>query len=410
MASSLVNSPNRAVRGEIFVEPGEAYRQISRLQSASPRSRNRFDVVVIGGGQAGLSTGYYLAKRGLRFVILDAQTRVGDAWRKRWDSLRLFTPARYDGLVGMPFPGPPNSFPTKDEMADYLESYARRFNLPVRGALRVERLWRQDGVYRVKAGALEFQADQVVIAMSSYQHGHKPDFALELRPEIVQLHSSEYRNPSQLNPGDVLIAGAGNSGSELASELIGSRQVWMSGRDTGHLPFRINGPWARFVMLHVVLRFLFHYVLTIRTPLGRKVRQKSLHRGGPLIRVKPRELARAGVERVAKVVGVRDGFPLLADGRTLKVTNVIWCTGFRAPCSWIERPIIDERGEPRHQGGIVTEEPGLYFVGLHFLYSMSSTMIHGVSRDAKRIVAAIARRAKAPRLRKVGRANEFDES
>jgi putative flavoprotein involved in K+ transport len=353
-----------------------------------------YDVIVIGGGQAGLSTAYFLAKHKLRFLIVDAQARVGDVWRKRWDSLKLFTPARYDSLVGMPFPAPPDSFPTKDEFADYLESYARAFSLPILSSTRVQAITKTDGLFQVRAQDQVFEAHQVVVAMSNYQQARCPGFANRLDPHIVQLHSSHYQSPEQLRAGDVLIAGAGNSGSEIAIELSRGRHVWMAGRDTGEVPFRINGFWARFIMLRLVLRVLFHYVLTIKTPIGRKARPKILGKGGPLIRVKHRDLARAGVQRVGKVVGTRGGLPLLEDGRTLTVSNVIWCTGFHPAFDWIQLPIFDEQGEPRHLGGIATDVTGLFFVGLHFQYSMSSTMIHGVGRDAERIATAVARSAR----------------
>jgi putative flavoprotein involved in K+ transport len=365
-----------------------------RDATARPRTlgRERFDVIVIGAGQAGLSVGHYLAQRGLRFVILDANERVGDTWRMRWDSLRLFTPARYDGLAGMPFPGPPDAFPTKDQMGDYLEAYAARFDLPVRCGVRVNRLSRQGERYRVEASGCELEAEQIVVAMASYQRPRVPDFARELRADIVQLHSSSYRNPSQLRPGGVLIAGAGNSGSEIAMELARDRAVCMAGRDTGHVPFRIEGLAARLLLLRLVLRFVFHHVLTVRTPFGRKARPKIVGRGGPLIRVKPRDLTAAGVQRAARVAGVRDGLPVLADGRALDVQNVIWCTGYDPGFSWIDVPVFDAHGQPQHESGVVEKAPGLYFVGLHFLHAMSSTMIHGVGRDAERIVATLAAR------------------
>src|SRR5690606_18197559 len=190
--------------------------------------------IVIGGGQAGLSVGYHLSKRGIPFVILDAGKRVGDAWRNRWDSLRLFSPAAYNGLDGLPFPAHPHTFPTKDEMAAYLESYAERFNLPVKNGVRVDGLSRgEDGRFVVTAGELRLTADNVVVAMSNYQRPKVPAFARDLDPGIIQIHSFDYRNPEQLQEGNVLIVGAGNSGSEVAKELIRTHAVWMSGRDTG---------------------------------------------------------------------------------------------------------------------------------------------------------------------------------
>jgi putative flavoprotein involved in K+ transport len=354
----------------------------------------RVQVVVIGGGQAGLSVGYCLAQRGLSFVILEANRRVGESWRNRWDSLRLFTPARYDGLIGLPFPAPAFSFPTKDQMADYLEAYARHFDLPVRTGAKVDRLWREGSRYFVQAGNLRIEADHVVVAMATFQAPRIPDFARDLDPAIVQLHSREYRNTGQLQPGDVLIVGAGNSGADIAIEVAQTHRTWLSGRHPGHVPFRIESRIAR-VAIPILFRLVFHRILTVDTPMGRRARPAVIAKGGPLIRVKPVDLSTAGVERAPRVAGVRDGKPLLADGRALDVANVIWCTGFHPGMSWIDlpSPVHGANGEPIHERGIVPSEPGLYFVGLHFLYSFSSTMIHGVARDAERIVETIATRA-----------------
>jgi putative flavoprotein involved in K+ transport len=351
----------------------------------------RFDVIVIGGGQAGLSVGYHLARRGLRFVILDGHPRIGDAWRKRWDSLRLFSPARHDGLDGMPFPGPPSYCPTKDEMADYLEAYAAHFELPVLTGVTVTRLSRAGEHFVIEAGARRFEAAQVVVAMADLQRGQVPEFARQLDPGIVQLHAKDYKNPEQLREGGVLLVGAGNSGAEIAMELAPRHRVWMSGRHPGHVPFKFDGLLAKLILVRLVFRLVFHRLLTVKTPMGRKARGKG-HAGVPLIRQKPKQLAAAGVMRAPRTIGVRDGRPLLDDGRTLEVANVIWCTGFRGSFSWIDLPIFDQAGSPRHEAGVVAEVPGLYFVGLHFLYALSSAMIHGVGRDAARISEAVAAR------------------
>jgi putative flavoprotein involved in K+ transport len=353
----------------------------------------KYDTVVIGGGQAGLVTGYFLQKEGQDFVILDANRHIGDSWRKRWDSLRLFTPARYDGLAGMPFPAPPHYFPTKDEMAAYLQAYAARFNLPVRTGIKVDQLSRQGNRFIISAGELSFEADNVVVAMATFQKPQEAAFARDLDPGIRQFHSAEYRNSSQLQDGDVLIVGAGNSGAEISIEVSGTHRVWMSGRDTGQVPFRIEGFAARLILIRLVLRGLFHRVMTIDTPIGRKIRSRMLSMGGMLIRTKPKDLMAAGVERVPRTVGVRDGQPLLEDGRVLKVANVIWCIGFHPGFSWIDLPIMGEF-EPLHKRGVVHSQPGLYFVGLNFLYAISSTMIHGVSRDAEHIVRQVVARTR----------------
>jgi|KBSSwiStaDraftv2_1062776.scaffolds.fasta_scaffold47226_2 putative flavoprotein involved in K+ transport len=357
------------------------------------RELERIHTVIIGGGQSGLSVGYHLARRGLPFVILDANARVGDSWRHRWDSLRLFTPARFNGLDGWPFPAAPDVFPTKDEMADYLESYAAHFSLPVRARTRVTKLSKRDGTFIVDTDSGSIAADQVVVAMATYQASRIPRLAKELDPSIVQLHSGAYRNPAQLREGGVLLVGAGNSGAEIAIEVARTHRTWMSGRDVGEVPFRISSWVGQHLLAPFVLRVLFHRILTVNTPLGRKVRPGVLSRGGPLIRTRRSNLRTAGVERVVRVAGVKDGWPVLTDGRVMSdVANVIWCTGYHAGFDWIDLPVLDEDGEPRHERGLVASEPGLYFVGLHFLYALSSTMIHGVGRDASRVVDAIVRR------------------
>ena len=355
----------------------------------------RVETVVVGGGQAGLSVGYHLARRERPFVILEANERVGDSWRKRWDSLRLFTPARYDGIAGMPFPAPPHSFPTKDEMADYLESYAARFALPVRTGTRVERVAREGDRYVVTAGDRRYEADNVVVAMASFQRRRVPAFAAELDPDIVQLHSEDYRNPAQLRDGDVLIVGAGNSGAEIAVELARTgRRTYVAGRDVGQIPFDVTNPAVLRLVVPVIFRVLFHRVLTTSTPMGRKARPHVITKGGPLIRTRSGDLAAADVERVPRTVGVRGGRPVLEDGRALDVANVIWCTGFEPGFSWIDLPIFDDAGNPRHERGVCTTCDGMYFVGLLFLHAFSSTMIHGVERDAAHVVDAIAARAR----------------
>ena len=361
-------------------------------------------IVVIGAGQSGLSVGYFLAKHGFRFVILDADARIGDVWRRRWDSLRLFTPAAFDGLAGRPFPAPAHSFPTKDEMADYLEAYARELSLPVRHGARVDGLTREGGRYVVTAGGRRFVADHVVVAMATYQKPKLPPFARELDPHIVQLHSSEYKNPSQLPDGPVLVVGAGNSGAEIAIELArAGRRVWLSGRSVGEIPFEIAGLPARLGLVRFVLRVVFHRVLTTDTPIGRRARPSVISKGGPLIRQKGRHLAAAGVERVGRVAGVAAGRPAIEEGRVLEAASVIWATGFHAGLDWIRLPVLDEHGEPKQTRGVAEGEPGLYFVGQHFLYSLSSTMIHGAARDAEYVASVIAQRMRAAaRARRTG--------
>jgi putative flavoprotein involved in K+ transport len=341
--------------------------------------------VVIGGSQAGLAVGYYLKQQDLPFVILDENDRIGDAWRKRWDSLRLFTPARYNGLPGMPCPGRPWAYPTKDEIADYLHAYAREFELPVRTGVKVDRLSKAGGRFTVTCGEHTLFAENVIVATGAFNNPRVPSFARELDKRIVQLHSKEYRNASQVQKGAVLVVGAGNSGAEIAMELARRQQTWLSGPDTGQEPARAGSHLDHLV---TPLMWCVATRLTVKTALGRKLRDHFLDppRGIPLGRVRRKDFAPAGVERVPRVTGVKNGYPVLENGRVLEVSNVIWCTGYAPNYDWIDFPLPNHNGVPIHDRGIVDSCPGLYFIGLLFLYSLSSALVGGVGRDAKHIV------------------------
>jgi len=356
---------------------------------------NNFDVVVIGGGQAGLTVGYELKQRGVAFVILDAAQRVGDAWRNRWDSLRLFTQARMNGLPGMPYPGKSGAFVGKDDLADYLERYAKEMELPVRGGVRVSRLSKDGAGYLVEtAGGAVYRSAQVVVAMAGYQKPKVPEFAPDLDPGIVQMHSTRYRNPGQLQPGPVLVVGLGNSGADIAFEMAQSHQVTVAGTAPGAIPFRLESWFGRTIGTRIV-RFAMVKLLNTSTPIGRKVRPAMLKKSSPLVRVRPRELKRAGVARVGRITGVVDGRPVTDGGDVLDVANVIWCTGYRTGFEWIDIPILDSDVKPRHVRGIVEESPGLYFVGLFFLHSAWSETLTGMQIDAKYVVEELVKRRKA---------------
>ena len=350
-----------------------------------------FETVIIGGGQAGLATGYHLAEKDRSFVILEANERIGDNWRRHYDSLRLYSPARYNALPGWAGTLDPWTYPSKDELADYLEAYAEHFELPVITGVRVDVLRRDGDRYLVRAGAHRFTASNVVVASGTFQEPIVPEFAGQLDPGVTQMHSSEYRNPGQLAPGPVLVVGAAHSGADIALEVADRHPTVLSGRVNGELPFDIEGRAAR-VALPILWRVANH-VLTMRTPIGRKARRKIRAHGGPLLRVKRADLAAAGVEHVEeRVAGVRDGRPVLDGGRALDVANVIWCTGFGKDVSWIDIPVTGEDGWPEQDRGAVEHAPGLYFVGLPFLYSFASMLVGGVGRDAGRVADHIAAR------------------
>jgi putative flavoprotein involved in K+ transport len=375
---------------------GSAFHSVDTTASQEGEMDEHIETVVIGGGQAGLTTGYYLKQRGRSFVILDANERIGDSWRNRWDSLRLFTAARYDGLPGLAFPAPAWSFPTKDDMADYLGTYASRFDLPVRTGVRVDSLTREGERFVVTSGADRIEADHVVVASGAYRLPKVPGFARDLDPGIVQMHSVEYRGPSQLREGGVLVVGVGNSGAEIAYEVVDTHRTWLAGKETGQIPVRHGSVAARYGFR--LFRFAGHHVLTRGTPIGRRLAPKLIAKGDPLIRRRTKDLAAAGIERLPRIAGVRDARPLLEDGRVFDVENVIWCTGFRQDFSWIHLAVFDAEGEPAHERGVVAQEPGLYFVGLVFQYSFSSDALPSRGRDARYVAKHLASNVRGERV------------
>ncbi len=348
----------------------------------------RVETIVIGGGQAGLAIGHHLAARDVDFVILDAERRTGDVWRRRWDSLRLFTPAAFSGLPGLVFPAPPSHLPDKDEVADYLERYVERFDLPVRHDTRVESLGWDGGRYVARAGDTRFEADNVVVATGPFQRPAVPDRASRLAPTIHQLHSSQYRSPFDLPDGPALVVGAGNSGAQIALELARFRKVWLSGRDTGHLPRRLLGrdlfDWIWPVMTRA----------TLDTRLGRRLFARAAAGGDSLIGIPERASEARGVVRVGRVTDERSGLPV-CDGTVLEPRVVVWCTGFTSDYRWIDLPVLHTDGRPRHRRGVATDMAGLYFVGLRFQHRMTSSLIGGVGEDAAFIAEQVARRVGA---------------
>lgn len=342
------------------------------------------DAVIIGGGQAGLAMGYYLAQQKRDFIILDAGERIGEGWRKRWDSLRLFTPAALSSLPGLPFPAAGGYFPSKDEMAAYLETYAQTFELPIRLNQKVETLARDPGGYLVTTRLETYRANQVVVATGPYHTPYTPSLATQLDSNIAQLHSKDYQSPAQLPEGDVLVVGAGNSGAEIAKNLAPTHHVYLSGRDTGSVPGIPNKPQLSSGALlgwRVGWWLLGH--VTSDTKLGQKAKRFSRHQGAPLIRLKPNDLIKAGVERVTRTEQVVNGQPALGDGRVLNVQSIIWATGFKPNFAWIKLPIFDENGYPLHHRGVVEAVPGLYFLGLPFLHTFKSAVVGGVGEDAR---------------------------
>lgn len=371
--------------------------------------------IIVGAGQAGLATAFALRARGLECQVLESANSPGEVWRRRWDSLRLFTPAQYCSLPSLAFPAAKGSFPTKDQVADYLSSYAAR--LPVTTGVSVCGVTKSgiaasglvpsgeqaDGTaFTLDTSAGEFTARHVVIATGASKIPFVPDLAERLSPSIHQLHSSDYKNPGQLPSGSVLVVGAGTSGLEIALELARDRQVWLAGRAPFHIPDPVlkhaGGAYWHFI----------NKVLTRRTPLGRKIARDFTAQGAPLISVSLADVEQAGVRHLPRLEDVDDaGRPAFADGLALDVSTVVWATGYRPDYGWISgvpsgglpsgglpgRDIpVDSRGWPVTVRGEVPEVPGLFFVGLPFQFGLTSTLLGGVGRDAAHIAGRIALR------------------
>ncbi len=367
-------------------------------QAEQAQPAERVDTVVIGAGQAGLSAGYHLARRGMKFVILDADACIGDHWRDHWDSLRLYSPAGWDGLPGMKFPATRFHYPSGREMGDYLEAYAARFDLPVISGTRADSVRPAegtDGGYVVTAGDRRFEAAQVIVATGAFNNPRVPEFARQLDPAIRQLHSSEYRNPSQFQEGPVLVVGVSHSGADVAYEAARTHRTLLAGHGHGQLPLKVIDTWRARIVWPIMVAVASH-ILTMRTPIGRKMAPFVKLGGGPLLRVRNGDLAQAGVERYdARVTDVRDGKPTLDEGQVLEVANIVWCTGFRQDYRWVEVPgFVDENGWPQGVRGASTA-PGLYFLGVPFTFGFTSMLVAGAGRDAGYVVNRIVERARA---------------
>lgn len=396
--SSLMEEDMQETKQILATEPGSTFLRYEepRLRADEAARRESVDVVVIGGGQAGLATSYHLKRRGIDHVVLEAAPTVGDSWRRRWDSLTLFTPCRFTSLDGMRFPKPATAFATKDEMADYLEAYAARFQLPVRTGIRVRSLSAERGRYLLDVGGSRIVARQVVIAAASMQAPKRPVFAGELDPSIRQLDARDYRNPEQIGPGRVLVVGAGNSGAEISSDLAATHEVVLAGNSPGELPVPYDSWRATRVLMPFLFRIVFHRLLSMATPMGRKAQPKFISHSHPLIRVRRKHLDAAGVRLLPKMAGVSGGKPRFEDGSVQDPTTIIWCTGYTPGLDWVKLDVLTDNGRLKQHRGTVEGQPGLHVVGMHFQRAASSVMIHGVSTDARIVAAEVSRRLAAP--------------
>lgn len=346
-------------------------------------SGDRFEVAVIGAGQAGLAMGHFLAKEGRHFTILEAAGSIGSAWRTRWDSLVLFTPRRYDSLPGLPFPGDPNGYPGREEVVDYLERYASTFELPVQLNSAVRKLTPRAGGFSLDLGTRTVEAQQVVVATGPFQIPSVPEFARELEAGVFQVHSTGYRRPSDVPEGTVIVVGGGNTGFQIAKELSATHSVHLAiGSRQTPLPQRLLG------------RDLFWWLTrtglikkTVESRIGRRARDRDT-----LIGSSTRDVKRHGVEVKPRVVGASRGSVKFEDGSELDVDAVIWATGYRSEYGWIDLPVFDQNGHVLHRRG-VTDYPGLLFLGLTWQHTRGSALLGWVKDDAEFISERIAANA-----------------
>jgi putative flavoprotein involved in K+ transport len=338
-----------------------------------------YDVVVVGGGQAGLAIGYYLAERDRKFVILEREDDVAPAWRGRWDSLTLFTPRRYDSLPGLDFPGEPEGYPGRDEVVAYLRGYAARFDIPLRLGTAANGLSREGERFVVDLGDRKITADQVVVATGPFQEPLVPGFASGLSAEVVQMHSTGYRKPDDLPAGRTLIVGGGNTGYQIAEELAATRETHLAvGGRQMPLPQRLLG---RDLFWWLTKTGVIH--TSVETKLGQRASQKET-----LIGSKPSKAKRHGVILHGRAAGAAGRTVSFEDGGAVEVDGVIWATGFRSDYAWIDLPITDERGRVTHTRG-VTEVPGLYMLGLQWQFTRGSALLGWVKDDAAFIAGEI---------------------
>jgi len=354
-------------------------RKFETMETGRPGGQP-LDAIVVGGNQAGLAIAWHLARQGLRFTVLEAGPEIGHAWRSRWDSLTLFTPAQYDALPGMPFPAPADTYPTKDPVADYLRAYAAAFDLPIRVNARVTSLSRTEEGFEARIDDQVIRARQVVVATGPFQVPFVPPAAQRLDESVTQLHSAGYRNPQALPAGPVLVVGGGNSGFQIAEELAAAgRRVDLSiATRLPVLPQRLAGRDLFWWLTHLGLMRV-----TTGSRLGRRMSSREF-----VIGSSRRRLEQTGVRFRPRLTGAGGRSVRLTDGTSLDVGVVVWATGYRSDYSWIDIPGVTHDGQVIHRRG-VTEVPGLYFLGLSWQRTRGSALLGFVRDDAAYLAGRI---------------------
>ena len=343
-----------------------------------------YDVIIIGAGQAGLSMGYHLKKSNLSFLILDKANEIGEVWRNRYDSLTLFSSREYSSLPGMTFKGSKDEYPTKDEVADYLSSYAVKFSLPIQFSTVVQKLQKNKDIFLLSTNQGIYTSRNIIVATGAFQTPLVPDFSKFLSSNVSQIHSSQYKNQSQLNEGSVLVVGGGNSGAQIAVELSIKRKVYLSvGKKIKYLPQKIGNK---------DIFWWFDKLGVLKANIYTKIGQFLSKRPDPIFGYKLKSLIKNGkIDLKSRTQSINDDFINFEDDTRIKVNNVIWSTGFKPDYSWIEiENIVDVKDYPNHKRG-VTSVKGLYFLGLPWQFRRGSALLYGVGSDAEYLFHKIAK-------------------
>ncbi|MFY3790284.1 flavin-containing monooxygenase [Ureibacillus sp. MALMAid1270] len=337
------------------------------------------DTIVIGAGQAGLAVGYYLKQQNQNFLILDKGNEIGESWLNRYDSLVLFTPRIYDALPGLKLEGEAHGFPTKNEIVRYLKQYAKEFNLPIQLQTEVIKVQHQDDIFYIETNQGILQSKNLIIATGAFQTPRIPAFSKKLSSDINQLHSSHYKNSTQLKEGNVLVVGGGNSGAQIAVELSKETETYIAiSQKLSFLPL---------VFFNKSMYWWLDKIGILKAStnsfLGKVIQKK----GDPIFGFELKDaIKRKEVLLKPRVIDGIHNVVTFKDSTTLSIDNIIWATGFDLKYPWLEiREVFNEKGKIIQNRGI-SNLKGLYFIGLPWQYRRGSAILQGVGFDAKYIV------------------------
>ncbi|CAM1350422.1 flavin-containing monooxygenase [Tenacibaculum ascidiaceicola] len=345
------------------------------------------DFVIMGGAQAGLSMAYHLKKMEKSFIVVDGEEEIGASWLNRWDSLKLFTPTEYNHLPGLKFNAPKGHYPSKYEVSDYFKSYVKKFDIPVQLNTLVTSVKKSAKGFHVIYNEGEILAKNIIVATGPFHIPYTPPCHTKLSDEVLQMHSNYYKNSKQLQEGDVLVVGGGDSGYQILDEISKdkkSKTVYFSG-DTKvkTLPQQFLGKtlWWWFTLIGFLKFNKYSWI-------GKKI-STSLQ---PVIGTDVKEiLSRENVVTVGRTKDALDNEVVFENKKVTSIKNIIWATGYRPNFKWIEGLELDSDNYPKNYRGVSNIE-GLYFIGLPWMYTRGSATLGGVSKDASYLADIISKK------------------